>query len=157
MNGYPNHAAEIAALIDYERRKVAAMTPEQRAAYHTAIRVEQLANAAPYTPGPRQAMAYRPDPIVTAQAEAQDAVTHAGTDAPEFATGGGVIAAVAIGAVLGVALAVFLLGGDVMDLAWFCFGFLCAWPLRMAFGTYDVFVVDKNGFRWICKWRRFDD
>ena len=46
-----------------------------------------------------------------AEAEAQDAVTHAGTDAPEFATGGGVIAAVVIGAVLSVALAVFLLGG----------------------------------------------
>lgn len=48
---------------------------------------------------------------IVADAHAQDAVIHAGTDAPEFSAGGGVIAAVVIGAVLSVALAVFLLGG----------------------------------------------
>lgn len=72
MNGYPNHAAEIAA-----------------------AQKEWLADM-------RKAVA---------EAEAQDAVTHAGTDALEFATGGGVIAAVVIGAVVSVAVAVFLLGG----------------------------------------------
>lgn len=49
------------------------------------------------------------------KAEAQDAVTHGGHDAPEFtpgeSDGAGVIAAVVIGAVVSVALAVFLLGG----------------------------------------------
>lgn len=43
------------------------------------------------------------------------------------------------------------------DILCFLFGFLCAWPLRIAFGRYYIATLDKDGFRWVLKWKRFDD
>lgn len=41
--------------------------------------------------------------------------------------------------------------------AGFLLAFLILAPVRVVLGYYQVAVWDKDGFRWVLKWKRFDE
>lgn len=41
--------------------------------------------------------------------------------------------------------------------AGFLLAFLILAPVRLMLGVYQVAVWDKDGFRWVLKWKRFDE
>lgn len=43
----------------------------------------------------------------------------------------------------------------------FTSGFICATaifiPLRIIVGVFTIAIWDRDGFRWVMKWKRFDE